>query len=101
MGHHHHHYPNILSLYTWDNAITKILTTIFIPFIKNIPTPTLIRCDDNPACRWYTWDNRENLCYLKSGRGFLRNRLEPKNFSFVPLSRHKVGDLATFTTLTT
>jgi len=34
------------------------------------------RCDDNPACRWYTWDNRENLCYLKSGRGFLRNRTD-------------------------
>ena len=34
----------------------------------------LARCDDNPACRWYTWDNREDLCYLKSGRGYLRNR---------------------------
>jgi len=34
------------------------------------------RCDDNPACRWYTWDNREDLCYLKSGRGYLRNRTD-------------------------
>ena len=75
------------SLYTWDNTTSKILTTTFIPFIINIATPTLIRCDDNPACRWYTWDNRENLCYLKSGRGFLRNRLELKNFSIVPFSR--------------
>jgi len=34
------------------------------------------RCDENPRCEWYTYDTREDLCYLKSGRGYLRNRTD-------------------------
>merc|ERR1712117_286245 len=34
------------------------------------------RCDENPRCTWYTFDTREDLCYLKSGRGYLRNRTD-------------------------
>lgn len=34
------------------------------------------RCEENPRCEWYTYDTREDLCYLKSGRGYLRNRTD-------------------------
>jgi len=34
------------------------------------------RCEENPRCQWYTYDEREDLCYLKSGRGYLRNRTD-------------------------
>jgi len=34
------------------------------------------RCEENPECRWYTYDSREELCYLKSGRGYTRNRTD-------------------------
>jgi len=34
------------------------------------------RCDENPECKWYTYDTKEDLCYLKSGRGYLRNRTD-------------------------
>ena len=35
---------------------------------------TLLRCEENPRCRWFTFDQRAQLCYLKSGRGFQRAR---------------------------
>ena len=34
----------------------------------------MCRCDENPGCKWYTYDDREGLCYLKSGRGYKRDR---------------------------
>ena len=38
-----------------------------------------IRCEENPRCRWFTYDERAQLCYLKSGRGFQRSRCMQKN----------------------
>ena len=34
----------------------------------------LCRCRENPGCLWYTWDSRDRLCHLKSGRGYQRSR---------------------------
>ena len=34
----------------------------------------LCRCRENPGCLWYTWDSRDELCHLKSGRGYQRSR---------------------------
>jgi len=34
------------------------------------------RCEENPRCTWYTYDTREDLCYLKAGRGYIRNRTD-------------------------
>ena len=36
----------------------------------------LSRCEDNPGCTWFTYDSKTELCYLKSGRGYLRNRTD-------------------------
>ena len=30
-----------------------------------------LRCDDNPYCRWYSWNVEDKLCYLKGSRGYL------------------------------
>ena len=38
-----------------------------------------VRCEENPRCRWFTYDERAQLCYLKSGRGFQRSRCKQKN----------------------
>ena len=35
-----------------------------------------LRCEDNPGCSWFTYDSQTELCYLKSGRGYLRNRTD-------------------------
>jgi len=32
-----------------------------------------IRCDENPFCKWYTYDDTNKLCYLKDRRGYLSN----------------------------
>jgi hypothetical protein len=37
---------------------------------------TCVRCEDNPGCTWFTYDSKVDLCYLKSGRGYLRNRTD-------------------------
>ena len=29
------------------------------------------RCEENPFCKWFTYDDRKGLCYLKDRRGFL------------------------------
>merc|ERR1719483_911151 len=34
------------------------------------------RREDNPGCTWFTYDSKTELCYLKSGRGYLRNRTD-------------------------
>jgi len=42
----------------------------------NTPESCNIRCDNNPACYWFTFDTSENLCYLKSDRPLTRNRTD-------------------------
>ena len=29
------------------------------------------RCEENPFCKWFSYDDRKGLCYLKDRRGFL------------------------------
>jgi len=33
-----------------------------------------IRCEEHPGCKWFTWDERAARCYLKSSRGYVRER---------------------------
>ena len=33
----------------------------------------LSRCEENPFCKWFSFDDRKGLCYLKDRRGYLSN----------------------------
>ena len=52
----------------------------FIRFVKNkiriCQTNFDFRCDENPFCKWYTYDDTDKLCYLKDRRGYLSNSTE-------------------------
>ena len=43
---------------------------------KFLPTGNLMacRCEEHPGCKWFTWDERAARCYLKSSRGYVRER---------------------------
>jgi len=41
---------------------------------RNNSEACFTRCDENPRCKWFTFDDRKALCYLKSGRGYKRKR---------------------------
>eukprot|EP00090_Calanus_glacialis_P014339 TRINITY_DN2312_c0_g1_i2.p1 TRINITY_DN2312_c0_g1~~TRINITY_DN2312_c0_g1_i2.p1 ORF type:complete len:330 (-),score=69.34 TRINITY_DN2312_c0_g1_i2:58-1047(-) len=43
---------------------------------RNTANECFSRCDENPGCKWYTYDTKKELCYLKSGRGYMRNRTD-------------------------
>jgi len=43
---------------------------------RNTADECFNRCEDNPECKWYTYDTKKDLCYLKSGRGYMRNRTD-------------------------
>jgi len=43
---------------------------------RNTADECFNRCEDNPGCKWYTYDSKQDLCYLKSERGYMRNRTD-------------------------
>merc|ERR1711892_54822 len=43
---------------------------------RDTATECFNRCDENPACKWYTYDTKKDLCYLKDRRGYMRNRTD-------------------------
>ncbi|XP_023344219.1 uncharacterized protein LOC111713571 [Eurytemora carolleeae] len=43
---------------------------------KNSSKACYNKCEDNFRCKWFTYDEREQLCYLKSSRGYPRNRTD-------------------------
>lgn len=43
---------------------------------RNTATECFNRCEENPACTWYTYDTKKDLCYLKDKRGYMRNRTD-------------------------
>ena len=34
-------------------------------------------CEDNRQCRWYTYQKKENVCYLKHAGGYVVNGTDP------------------------
>ena len=38
-------------------------------------------CEENSQCKWYTYDNENNQCYLKSSRGQLVKLADGRRYS--------------------
>jgi len=39
------------------------------------------RCDENPFCKWYTYDETDKLCFMKNSRGLLRRNTNKRFIS--------------------